>query len=155
MDRLPSDEPLVTIRTQRADLCVAPEQRIPYRTKSTDTIRFQRAGHLDKQYYKFVNEWTTSPRQRLETVDIIDYLDSFEACTTVDDHGHTVRAVLPDDCSPGRRNSHAGYYFDASTFKRFQSTIETIADDVTVHAAPGHRRRPYRFDGDDSLELLD
>lgn len=154
IERVPHEAPLVTIRTQRADLCIAPGHRIPYRTEANERIRIRRADELDKQYYKFISEWTTRAGSRIETVDSTEHLDSFEACAAAEQHGHTRRAALPDGCVPCRRNSHTGYYFDAATFKRFQSTIEDVADEVTVHAAPGHRRRPYRFDGDDFLELL-
>lgn len=154
VERVPHAAELVTIRTQRADLCVAPGHRLPVRTAGRERITVERAGALDKEYYKFVTEWQTPTRPRLGTVDITTVLEDFEACATTTDHGHTFRAALPEGCAPCRRNSHAGYYFDAATFRRYQDAIEAAADEVTVHAGPNHHRRPYRFDGDDFLELL-
>jgi DNA polymerase I len=152
-------ENLVAIETQRADLWVRPDQRIPYCTDAISTPRTCRASALDDQaYYKFVNEWACRPGAGPETIDVTDLCTAhdvtFEACATTDDHGHTFRAALPDGCEPCRRNSHVGYYFDADTFTRHQSTIEAVADTVTIHGAPGHRRRPYRFDAIDFVCLL-
>lgn len=75
-------------------------------------------------------------------------------CVQFDGHGHTFRAALPDGCEPCRHNSHMGYYFDPSTFKRHQAELEELADQVTIQAALGHHRRPYSFDGDDFLRFL-
>ncbi|UPV98923.1 hypothetical protein M0R88_10310 [Halorussus gelatinilyticus] len=152
---VPFDGQLITIEARRVDIQVAPDHRIPYRTKSDSRIRFKRAGNLkQKSYYKFINSWQSLPRKRLETVDITDFLDEYEICVSYDGHGHTFRAALPDGCEPIRNNGHTGYHFDAQTFKEHQSVIEALADEITIRSGPNHHRRPYRFDGDDFIQFL-
>ncbi|MFB6096561.1 MAG: hypothetical protein ABEJ74_04165 [Haloferacaceae archaeon] len=149
------DDCLVAIESKRADLRVAPEQRIPYQTKSVSRPRIQPAGALEEQsYYKFVNDWQPIGGTRLDTIDITEFLESFEACVETREHGHTFRAALPEGCEPCRRNSHVGYFFDAETFKAFQRQLEALAHDVTVQAGPNHWRRPYTFDGDDFIRFV-
>jgi DNA polymerase I len=153
--RVPYNGKLVALETQRADLRVALDHRIPFQTKSIPELRFEQAGDLDKRgYYKFVNEWKPVPRKRLKTVDIIEFVDEYEICASIEAHGHSFRAALPDGCEPLRNNGHTGYHFDAKTFKQYQSAIETVADEVTIRTGPNHHRRPYRFDGDDFIEFL-
>lgn len=152
---VPYDGELVTIETQRADLHVAADHRIPFRTEARTEIRFERAGDLEnRRYYKFINSWRTLPKERLETVDITDFVDKFEICASSDVHGHTFRARLPDGCEPLRNNGHSGQHFDAKTFKQYQSAIEAAADEVTIRTGPNHHRRPYLFDGDDFIRFL-
>lgn len=149
------DGELVAIETQRADLRVATNHRIPFRTEAKSEIRFERAGDLnERSYYKFINRWQTLPKERLDSVDITDFVAEYEICASCEAHGHTFRAALPDECKPIRNNGHSGYHFDEQTFKEYQSAIETIADEVTIRAGPNHHRRPYRFDGDDFIEFL-
>jgi DNA polymerase I len=146
---------LISIQSRRSDLRVHPKQRIPYTTKQIDTVRIQRAGNLsEKREYRLLNEWKTTHSQGLRQVDITDYVSEYEMCAATDCHGHSFRAALPDGCEPCRRNSHIGYFFDPATFKRFQADIESIAADVTIHGGPNHRRGPYKFDGDDFIQLL-
>lgn len=147
---------LVNLETQRASLTLAPDQPLPCRTPAEDTPRWRPVGDLDRSYLKFVNEWRPRQTAPVETIDITDHLapDAFAACAATDAHGHTFRAALPADCTPCRRNSHTGYYFDGATFSEHQAAIEAAADRVTIQAAPGHRRRPYRFDATDFLTLV-
>ncbi len=152
---VPFDGQLVTLEARRVDIQVAPDHRIPYRTKADSRIRFKRAGNLDeKSEYKFINSWRSVPRKHLEAVDITDFVDEYEICVSYDGHGHTFRAALPEGCEPIRNNGHTGYHFDAQTFKEHQSVIEAIADEITIRSGPNHHRRPYRFDGDDFIEFL-
>lgn len=152
---VPCDGELVSIETQRADLRIAADHRIPFRTEARTEIRFERAGDLDKRsYYKLINNWRTLPREHLDSVDITDYVDDYEICVSTEVHGHTFRAALPDGCKPLRNNGHTGYHFDSETFKQYQSAIEAAADEVTVRTGPNHHRRPYCFDGDDFVEFL-
>lgn len=152
---VPFDGRLVTLEARRVDIQVAPDHRIPYRTKADSRIRFKRAGNLDeKSEYKFINSWRSVPRKRLEAVNITDFVDEYEICVSYDGHGHTFRAALPEGCEPIRNNGHTGYHFDAQTFKEHQSVIEAIGDEITIRSGPNHHRRPYRFDGDDFIELL-
>jgi DNA polymerase I len=149
------DGPLVTVETRRANFHVAPGHPMLYRTKNDQQPRFQRAGDLpDRHSYKFITNWQRPPREPLEAVDITELIDDYEISATFDEHGHTVRAMLPAGCEPTRCNSHTGYFFDPATFKQFQSLIETAAATVRIHSAPGHRHRPYRFEGDDFIRLI-
>jgi len=155
INRVPSEDEVITIKTRRADLRIAPDHRLPYCTKAIDRPRVQRAGILtERAGYQFINEWRRPNRAPVEAVDITELLSEYEACAVTDKHGHTFRAALPDGCEPCRVNQGTGYHFDPTTFKAYQEEIETIADEVTIQAAPGHHRRPYRFDGDDFVELL-
>jgi DNA polymerase I len=146
---------LIAIETRRADIRVAPGHRIPYRTEARDEIRFKRAGDLAEQsYYKFVNDWRSLPKEPFGEVDLTDFVEEYEACVSHNGHGHTFRAALPENCEPVRNNGHTGYHFDARTFKQFQTSLETIANEITIRTGPNHHRRPYRFDGDDFIEFL-
>lgn len=146
---------LVAVETRRADLRLHPDQRIPFTTRAIATPRVVRAGDVaGRAAYTFLNEWDLPARARPSEVDITDWLDDYEICATTDAHGHTFRAALPDGCTPCRRNSHTGYYFDAETFSRYQSAIEAAANTVTIHAGPNHHRRPYRFDANDFIRFL-
>lgn len=155
VQNVPYDGELVAIRTQRADLRVAPDHRIPFQTEARSEVRFERAGDLDERSYcKFINSWRMLPRERLEGVDITDFIDEYEICASSEAHGHTFRASLPDGCEPIRNNGHSGHHFDATTFQQYQPAIEGAADEVTIRAGPNHHRRPYRFEGDDFIEFL-
>ncbi|WP_192498313.1 LAGLIDADG family homing endonuclease [Halorussus halophilus] len=155
IERVPFDGELVALETKRADLRVAPDHRIPYCTKANTEVRFKRADSLhERAYYKFINDWRRRPGRRLDTVDITDFVDDYEISASFEEHGHTVRAALPDGCEPVRNNGHTGYHFDAETFKQYQTEIEAIAEDVTIRHGPNHHRRPYRFDGDDFIQFL-
>jgi hypothetical protein len=146
---------LIHAEARRVDLLLHPNQRLPYRTGSISRTRFQRAGDLDdRELYHFLNQWQTVPGDDIETVDITDLCSDFEACATIDSHGHTFRAALPEGCEPTGRNGWTGYHFDAETFKRYQGEIESLATDVTVRARKNTRRRPYRFDGDDFVRFI-
>lgn len=155
VERVSSNSSLVTLETRRADIRVSPSQRIPYCTKSRSAVQFKQARELDEQsYYKFVNDWRRLPGTVLETVDITDFVDDYEICASCEAHGHTVRAALPEGCEPVRNNGHTGYHFDAETFKRYQSEIEAIAEEVTIRHGLNHHRRPYRFTGDDFIQFI-
>jgi DNA polymerase I len=148
---------LVAIETRRADLRVAANHPIPFTTRDISRPRLVRAGAVDgRAAYLFVNDWRRPPLPEPAQVDITDWLhdDEYELCATFEAHGHTVRAALPAGCDPIRRNGTVGYCFDPPTFKRYQATIERLADYVAIHAGPNHHRRPYRFAADDFLRLL-
>ena len=49
--------PIIHAEARRIDLRLHPEQRLPYRTKSVDTVRFQRAGDIETQSaYHLISE---------------------------------------------------------------------------------------------------
>jgi DNA polymerase I len=146
---------LVTISGRSVELHLHPAHQVLYTTKDIADIRHVQAQSLrTREHYRFVNEWTTPERCRLETVDLTDLVAEFEARIRTTMHGHSFRAALPDGCDPSYRNSHSGYHFDPETFKRYQSTIESIVDEVSVRESRGQRTTPYLFDGDDFIELI-
>lgn len=148
-------EELVEIRTRRADLRVAPSHPVVYRTKAIDRPRFTRAGELDeREHYQFINQWRRPPRDPRAEIDITDFTDEYQACVTTTEHGHTFRASLPDGCEPIYRSRNVGYCFDATTFERFQSRLESLGESVSVRAKRGHRSQPYRFDADEFVRFL-
>ena len=147
--------PIIHAEARRIDLRLHPEQRLPYRTKSVDTVRFQRAGDIETQSaYHLISEWQSTPGRRLETIDVTDYVSEFEASVSIDCHGHTFRAALPEDCEPTGRNGATGYHFDSKTFKGYQDTLESLGSEVFIRDSKNHWRRPYRFDGDDFIRFL-
>jgi len=147
--------PLLEAEARRIDLRLHPEQRVPYRTRSMDTVRFQRAGDIaERCEYHLISEWHPTPGRRLDTVDVTDFLDTFEVTVSIDCHGHTFRAALPDGCEPTGRNSSTGYHFDSSTFTQHQDTLESLGSNVFIREGPNHWRRPYRFAGDDFIRFL-
>lgn len=155
IERIEYQGPLVHADARRIDWLLHPDQRVPYRTDSIDRIRFQRAGDLDEiGMYHLVNDWRSPTRPPLETVDITDFVDEFEAYVEIDCHGHTFRAALPEGCNPKDRNQFTGYHFDAETFKQYQESIESLGTEVTIRDKKGHWRRPYRFDGDDFIRFI-
>lgn len=150
----PEDE-VVDATARRVGIRVRPAQPLLLSTTSTDRLRTIPAGDLDRySSYAFVGDWTTPARRRLGTVDVTRICDDYEACARTADHGHTFRAALPEGCEPTNRNSHTGYYFDATTFEAHRAAIERAADEITVRAGPDAHRRPRLFDGDDFLRLL-
>jgi len=149
------EDELVALETRYCDLHVHPDHRLICRTKGQDDLEIRAARNLDAfGQYKLANEWRTVPGERLEEVDITDYLDDYEMCAATDVHSNTVRRKLPDGCEPTRRQSHFGYFFDPETFERYRSEIKAIATGLTIHAGPNCWRRPYQFDGDDFVEFL-
>lgn len=146
---------LVDVSARRVDWLLHPEQRIPYQTACIDRVRFQRAGDIfENSIYHLINEWWKPEPPRRETVGVTEFLSEFEVCVSVDCHGHTFRAALPDGCEPLDRNGWTGYHFDASTFKEFQEELESLASGVTIRDKKRHWRRPYRFDGDDFIRFI-
>lgn len=155
VEQVACSQPLVAIETRRAAIRASPNQPIYYQTKGYPQPRTETARNLTNRIgYKFLTEWHSQSGRRLDTVDITDLTESYEARLWSEDHGSTVRAALPDGCEPVRRNSHTGYYFDAETFKRHQSAIERVGDTIAVCAGLNTRGRPYQFDGDDFLRFL-
>ena len=155
IERFEYEGPLVHANARRIDWLLHPDQPIPYRTDAIERLRLQRAGDLDELgTYRLVNEWRSLSRPPLESVDITEFVDEFQACIEVDCHGHTFRAALPDGCVPVDRNSFTGYHFDADSFKRYQETLESLGTDVRIRDKKGHHRRPYRFDGDDFIRFI-
>lgn len=155
IDRGPATEPLIEITGRRVNLRLHPTHRVLFATRGRPQPRFRQAGDLTQQeYYRFVNEWETPSGARVETVDITEFVDEYEARATTDDHGHTFRAALPDGCEPSYVNSHSGYHFDPTMFKRYQSDIESVADEVSVRRGRKRRTKPYLFAGDDFIEFL-
>ncbi len=155
IDTAPFEGELVTITGKRIDFRLHPAHRVLFQTKGLPIPRTRPAGELhETEYYRFVNTWETSGGARLETVDITDFVDEFEARATTDVHGHTFRAALPDGCDPSYVNSHSGYHFDPAVFKRYQAAIESVADEVSIRRRRRQRTQPYRFDGDDFIELI-
>jgi len=148
-------EELIEIRTRRADLRVAPSHPLVYRTKAIDRPRFTRASELDeREHYQFINQWRRPPRDPRAEIDITDLTDEYQACMTTTEHGHTFRASLPDGCEPVYRSRNVGYCFNATTFERFQSRLESRGESVAVRAKRGHRSQPYRFDADEFVRFL-
>jgi DNA polymerase I len=155
IDMISHGSELVELSGRRVDLRLHPTHPVLYRTKARPTPRFVQAGGLKHQeYYRFINEWRPPSGTCLDAIDITDHLKRFQARATTAAHGHTFRAALPDGCNPSYVNSHSGYHFDAPTFKRYQSVIESIADEVSVREGRNQRTHPYRFDGDDFIELV-
>lgn len=149
------DGPLIALSGKRLDLRLHPTHQVLFTTKARPQPRYRRAENLTEQeYYHFVNDWQTPSGARVDTVDITEFVDEFEARATADVHGHTFRAALPDECEPSYVNSHTGYHFDPTAFKRYQSEIESVADEVSVRRGWKQRTQPYLFAGDDFVELL-
>jgi hypothetical protein len=147
--------PLVTIETRRAEIHASASQPIYYRTKAIDLPHTTTAGSLtDRHYYKFLTDWQAPAGRHLDTVDVTDLTDRYEARVLYAAHGNSVRATLPEGCEPLRTNSHTGFFFDATTFKRHQKTIESDAETVEICAGANAWGRPYRFDGDDFIRFL-
>jgi DNA polymerase I len=154
-DRVLHEGTVVEIGGKRVDLRLHPDHPVLYRTKSIRYPQVVRAAHLtQREYYRFINDWVTPDRPRLETVDITELVDEFEARAVTSDHGHTFRAALPEGCEPSYVNSHSGYHFDPEMFKRYQSVIESVADEVSVREGRKQRTVPYLFAGDDFIEFI-
>lgn len=71
-----------------------------------------------------------------------------------DRHWRSFRAALSDGCEPKRRHRQVGYAFDPETLARYREVTEREATAVRIRSKVKQRPRPYRFDGDDFLELL-
>lgn len=155
IQRLDFEDRFRTIRTRRADLSLHPDQPVPYTTKGLDEIRFQRAGDVrEKRFYQFINDWKVLHGKPLRQVDITDMLEEYEICATTEVHGLTFRNQLPEGCEPFHHNGFTGWQFDPETFKKYQGDIEAFADEVTIRGGTNQRRRPYKFDGEDFVQLL-
>jgi len=147
--------PLAHLNARRIDLRLHPDVRLPYRTRSIDTVRFQRAADLEtRNEYHLVNEWQTTPGEALETVDVTDLTDAYQVAVLIDCHGHSFRAALPEGCEPIGRNEVTGYHFDAETFKQHQDVLEFLATEVYIRDSKNHWRRPYRFDAEDFIRFI-
>lgn len=155
IQRLDFEDRFGTIQTRRADLLLHPDQLVPYTTKGLDEIRFQRAGDLrEKRYYQFINDWNILHGTPLRQVDITDIIEDYEICATTEEHGLTFRSQLPDGCEPFHQNGYTGFQFKPETFKQYQGDIEALADEVTIRGGSNQRRRPYKFDGNDFVQLI-
>jgi len=155
IDIVPNECELVQLRGRGLDFRLHPSHPVLYQTKSIRRPRFVHAESLsEREYYRLINSWGLVRGTPLETVDITDYLERFQARATTTVHGHTFRAALPDGCEPSYVNSHSGYHFDGPTFKRYQSEIESVAEEVSVREYRNQRTHPYRFRGDDLIEFV-
>lgn len=155
VEQVVPQKPLVVIDCRWATLHVGARHPIYYQTKDIDRPRIVPANNLtDRIYYKFLTGWRSPPAKRLEAVDITDLTDKYQARVWFTAHGNAVRAALPDGCEPVRCNSHTGYYFDSSTFKRYQDTLESLADTVEICGGSNSRGRPYTFDPADFIRFL-
>lgn len=149
------DGRLVDLDARRVDFRLHPEHRFPYRTRSFDTVRYQRAGELpNREKYLFINEWRTPKYSERNTIDITEFLDDYQVCVDYDCHGNAFRAALPDRCEPVGLSQWSGYLFDAETFSQFQEQIESAATDVAIREGKTHGLRPYRFDTEDFVRFI-
>ncbi|ELZ27027.1 DNA polymerase B elongation subunit [Halogeometricum pallidum JCM 14848] len=154
ISRVETDQ-IVRLQGKRFDFSLAPDHRVPYRTKAVLPTQVTSAVKLSTQrYYKFVNEWQVIQRQKLETADVTEYADDYQICAETDLHGNTFRAALPDSCRPVQRNRDIGYSFDAETFEQYREEIESVAIETGIREGKNQRRQPFRFDGDDFVEFL-
>lgn len=154
-ERIVPQEPLVAIECRWATLYVGARHPVYYQTKAIDRPRVVPANNLtDRIYYKFLTGWQAPPGKRLASVDITDLTDTYQARVRCTAHGNAVRATLPDGCEPVRCNSHTGYYFDSSTFKRYQDTLESLAETVEICGGPNSWGRPYKFEAADFIRFL-
>lgn len=148
-------EEVIAIETRRGDFRLAPDHRFCYTTEANENPQFTCTVDLMQWYQRrFVNEWRPRSGARLIEVDITDFVDDYEMCASSNERNSTVLSSLPDGCEPQRRNSFKGCYFDPETFKAYQSKIESVADEVAIHAGHNSRFRPYRFEADDFIEFL-
>ncbi|MXR43274.1 hypothetical protein GRX01_18290 [Halobaculum sp. WSA2] len=146
----------VDIDAQRARLRLAPGQYVPFVTDDIDLVRYQRANRLNERHrYRFISEWDPLGSPRTEVVDLTDHATEYEIVAEYNgSHGHSFRAALPAGCEPKRRHKQVGYAFDPATFDVYREAIDAESTALGIRTGAKERPRPYRFAGDDFIQLL-
>jgi len=153
---------LVDIETSKIDFRVTPNHRMLVRKNETngitkDEYRFVEAGELDRATnYELPHDWAGPDGERIDEIDLTEYVDDYEAWVRPEVHGHTFAAEIgyyPDSVLKNDIGVE-GYVFDPETFDENRKYIEDVAEQTFVHAESGRKWIPRTFDGDDFLELL-
>ena len=149
------DGELINFSGTRVDFSVTPNHRMLYQDGDSEYY-FEEAGKYDGSRKCLPNAKSGVDTGRIDVFDMTDYIESFDVRATYDMHGHSYRSKLPDNCEKKRANYHEGFFFDGDTFKQYQQEIESLSSDVSLShpSGTGSTFRPYKFDGDDFIELL-
>ncbi|QCC52485.1 DNA polymerase domain-containing protein [Halapricum salinum] len=156
-------EELVDIETSKIDFSVTPNHRMLVRKDDKngatwDGFRFVEAGNLNEaSHYEMPHDWDGPDGERLDSVDITEFLDSeYEVWVDNDDHGHTLAAEVgwyPDKMQKQGEDG-TGYVFSADEFEENRSYLDENCSGFYVHAERGRKWIPRFYDGDDFLDLL-
>lgn len=152
------DGELVDIKTVRSDFSVTPNHRMLVKAYN-DNLKFVEARNLKSgEKYKYANNWSYESGNGIDEVDITKFLDpdKYDICSEYDCHGHKFRSQLPDGCEKKRANYHYGFIFSGETFEEYQEGIESLSSDtkITTPDGNGSTFRPYKFGGDEFIELI-
>jgi DNA polymerase I len=159
------DGELIDIETDKIDFRVTPNHRMLVRKAETngiawdeDDYRFVEAGELDDATnYQLPHDWDGPDGERIDEVDLTEYLDGeFEVWCDNDVHGHTLAAEVgryPDKILHNGLDT-TGYVFPAAEFEDHRSYLDDVCSRFRVHAERGRKWIPRFYDGDDFLELL-
>jgi DNA polymerase I len=154
---------MVDIQTSKVDFSVTPNHRMLVRKDdkngaSWDDFEFVEAGDLtESSDYELPHDWDGPDGDRLDRVDLIDFLDGdYEVWCDNDVHGHTLAAEVgyyPDKMEK-QGEQGTGYVFDADEFEAHHEYLDAHCSGFYVHAERGRKWIPRFYDGDDFLELL-
>ena len=125
---------------------------------SWNEFEFVEAGDLnDASHYELPHDWDGPDGQRLDDVDITEWLDSeHEVWVDNDVHGHTLAAEVgwyPDKMEK-QGEEGTGYVFSAAEFEEHREYLDEYCSGFYVHAERGRKWIPRLYDSDDFLELL-
>lgn len=144
----------IHLQARRVDQLLHPDHRIPYRTKSFPTVRFQRTADIrDREKYWFVNSWESISQSPAESIDLTEILDEYQICAAYSP-AREFRKALPEGCKPTNHTTASGFQFDPETFEAHKEAIESLADEISIREEQNHKRYPYRFDADDFVRLV-
>ncbi|RJX49389.1 hypothetical protein DP106_09350 [Halonotius pteroides] len=153
---------LVDIETSKIDFRVTPNHRMLVRKNdrngiTEDGYSFVEAGDLeDYCNYELPHDWTYDDGDRLETVDLTEFVDDYEVWVRPSVHGHTFTAELGFQPRrvPKADVDQVGYVFTPEEFEANREYIESVCERSFIHTESGRKWIPRTYDGDDLLAFL-
>ena len=153
---------LVDIETSKIDFRVTPNHRMLVRKNdrngiTEDGYSFVEAGELeDYCNYELPHDWTYDGGDRLEMVDLTEFVDDYEVWVRPSVHGHTFTAELGFQPRrvPKADIDQVGYVFTPEEFEANREYIESVCEQSFIHTESGRKWIPRTYDGDDFLAFL-
>jgi len=156
---------LIDIETSEIGFRVTPNHRMLVRKDESngvswppDDYRFVEAGELDDATnYQLPHDWSGPGGSRIDEIDLTELIDDgFETWADNEVHGHTLAAEVgryPKKVQKADLDT-TGYVFPAAEFREHRTYLDANCSAFRIHAEPGRKWIPMRYDGDAFLELL-
>lgn len=121
------------------------------RYRHTDEWEKTPVGDLNQRTeYQLPHDWEMGG-ERMESVDIREWVDEYEVRIDPDCHGRTFAAAV-DWCA--EHNGNGVYYLEPGRFDAYEETVRDHADDITIQTRRKESHIPMKYSADNFIQLL-